>query len=162
MMNTRIIGLGNTILSDDGAGVYAARELMQLLDGVNNISVVESEVAGFALIELMEGFQRIILLDTISFDDLAPGTVLRLDPGDLRTSLRIRSVHEIDLPTALKLGRQLGLAMPEEILIFGIQAADPWTLGECLSEPVKCGMQQAIKQVLAIFSEEQAACTNSR
>lgn len=160
--HTRIIGLGNTILSDDGVGVYAARELERRCAGRPGVDVVESEVAGFDLIELMEGHARIILIDAISFDDLSPGSVVRIDPSDLRTSLRIRSVHEIDLPTALGLGRQLGLAMPEEIVIFGIQVEDPWTLGERLNERVERGMHQAIEQVMALLDVEEGPCTSSR
>ena len=48
-MKTRIIGLGNTILSDDGVGIYAARELRsRLADAglLNTVDVVETETAG--------------------------------------------------------------------------------------------------------------------
>jgi hydrogenase maturation protease len=145
----RVIGLGNTILSDDGVGVYAARELAVRLAGNPSVDIVESEVAGFALLELMEGFDRVLLIDAISFDGVPPGTVVRVEPGDLRTSLRIRSVHEIDLPTALALGRELGLQMPDEVQIFGIQAEDCWTLGERMSDAVRDGMDRAVAQVLA-------------
>ena len=151
---TRIIGLGNTILSDDGVGVYAARELARRLEGDPDVDVVESEVAGFALLELMEGFDRIILIDAVSFDGVEPGTVVRVEPGDLRTSLRIRSVHEIDLPTALTLGRELGLGMPETVLIFGIQAKDCWTLGERLCDAVRDGMDRAVEDVLVVVAGE--------
>ncbi len=148
----RVIGLGNTILSDDGVGVYAARELALRLADDPDVDVVESEVAGFALLELMAGFERIILIDAISFDGVEPGTVVRVDPADLRTSLRIRSVHEIDLPTALALGRELGLDMPGEVVIFAIQAKDCWTLGERMCDAVKDGMDRAVAQVLATLS----------
>ncbi len=116
--------------------------------------MVESEVAGFALLELMAGFERIILIDAVNFDGVEPGTVVRVDPAGLRTSLRIRSVHEIDLPTALTLGRELGLQMPAEVLIFGIQAKDCWTLGERLCDAVREGMCRAVVQVLAALSRE--------
>jgi hydrogenase maturation protease len=147
---TRIIGLGNSILSDDGAGIYAAREAARRLAaaGRNGVDIVESEVAGFALMELMAGWERILLVDSIQFDGLEPGTVLRLDAADLRTSLRLRSVHEIDLPTVLELGRRMGLAMPREVLIFGIQAQDALTLGEQLTPAAAAGVRRAVDQIL--------------
>jgi hydrogenase maturation protease len=157
LASTRVIGLGNTILSDDGVGVYAARLLAPLVCASGSIDVVESEVAGFALLELMHGFRRVALIDAICFDDVAPGTVVRLSADDLRTSLRIRSVHEIDLPTALALGRQLGFSMPEQVVIFGIQAADCWTLGEGLSLAVRQGMQRAVVELQAWLSGATAA-----
>jgi len=150
-MKTRIIGLGNTILTDDGVGVYAAREVRRVLDehdSAHSADVVESEVGGFDLMELMTGWDRVILLDSIQFDGVAPGTLLELDPKDLRTSLRIRSVHDIDLPTVLKLGRMMGLQMPAQVLIYAIQAEDAHTLGETMTPAVRQAMAKAVEVVL--------------
>jgi hydrogenase maturation protease len=157
MKNTRIIGLGNSILRDDGVGIHAAREIGRRLaaDGLDStVDIVETEVAGFALMELMNGWKRIILLDCIQFDDLEPGSVIRIDPADLRTSLRIRSVHEIDLPTVLELGRRLGFAMPEKLVIFGIQAEDSLSFGESLTDAAKNGMRKAVDLALQELKTE--------
>jgi hydrogenase maturation protease len=155
-MSVRVIGLGNSILSDDGVGIYAARELARRLkppDLPPDIDIVESEVAGFALLELMAGWRKIVLLDAIQFGGVEPGTVVRVDPKDLRTSLRIRSVHDIDLPTALELGRRMGFDMPTELAIFGIQVQDTLTFGECLTEPAERGMNEAVDLVLKELSD---------
>jgi len=151
MQRTRVIGLGNTILSDDGVGVYAAREVRRRLAEMGRAEtadVVETEVGGFALMELMTDWDRVILVDAIQFDNVSPGTLVQIDPQDLRTSLRIRSVHDVDLPTVLSLGRCLGLKMPEEILVYGIQAQDARTLGENLISPVRQGMRSAVDLML--------------
>lgn len=150
-MNTRVIGLGNSILTDDGVGIYAAREIARQLAQAGStagIDVVETEVAGFALMELMAGWDDVILIDSIQFDQLNPGTVVKIDPKDLHTSLRLRSVHDIDLPTALELGRMMGLKMPGRVTIFGIQAQDALTLGECLTDAAARGMREAVDLVL--------------
>jgi hydrogenase maturation protease len=161
MATTRIIGLGNSLLTDDGVGIYAAREIARFLaetESTNAVDIVESEVGGFALMELMVGWNRVILLDSIQFDRLAPGTVVRLDPDNLCTSLRIRSVHDIDLPTALELGRKLGLTMPSQLTIYGIQAQDALTFGEKLTEAVDKGMAQAISLVLKELAADCECC----
>jgi hydrogenase maturation protease len=116
--------------------------------GIADVDIVESEVAGFALMELMAGWEKIILLDSIQFEGLEPGTVIRIEPEDLHTSLRIRSVHDIDLPTALELGRRMGLDMPARLTIFGIQAQDALTLGESLTEAAQRGLKEAVELVL--------------
>jgi hydrogenase maturation protease len=153
-MDTRIIGLGNTILSDDGAGIYAVREIKRRLrdTGLSDAAdIVEIEVAGFALLELLAGWKRIILVDSIQFDNLKPGTVIQIDPQELRTSLRLRSVHDVDLPTILALGRKIGLKMPEEVIVVGIQAEDALTLGERLTPAAERGVSDAVARVLALF-----------
>ncbi len=150
-MRTRIIGLGNTILTDDGVGVYAARELRRRLTetpGAAPADIVETEVAGFSLIELIAGWDRVILIDSIRFDGVEPGTVLRIQPDDLHTSLRLRSIHEIDLPTGLLLGRRMGLDMPHEVIIFCVQAQDACTLGESLTPDGNAGMMKVVSLVL--------------
>jgi hydrogenase maturation protease len=154
-MNTRIIGLGNSILTDDGVGIYAARELSRRLAEAGlhtGVDILESEVAGFALMELIAGWKQVILIDSIQFDGLKPGTVVRIEPDDLHTSLRIRSVHDINLPTVLELGRRLGLEMPSNLIIFGIQAEDPFTLGESLTDAAERGMNEAVDLVLKVLA----------
>jgi hydrogenase maturation protease len=155
-MSTRIIGLGNSILTDDGVGIYAAREVNRRLSkdhaGVN-VDIVETEVGGFTLMELMAGWKKVILLDAIQFEGLQPGTVVRIDPDDLHTSLRIRSVHDIDLPTALELGRRMGFDMPSRLTVFGIQAQDLLTFGELLTESATRGMNKAVDLVLKEISD---------
>jgi hydrogenase maturation protease len=150
IVKTRIIGLGNSILTDDGVGIYAVRELGRRLTetGIADVDIVESEVAGFTLMELMTGWERIILLDSIQFEGLEPGAVVRIEPEDLHTSLRIRSVHDIDLPTALELGRRMGFDMPVKLTIFGIQAQDMLTFGESLTEAAERGLKKAVDIVL--------------
>jgi hydrogenase maturation protease len=163
-MSTRIIGLGNSILTDDGVGIYAAREvgrrLFQDHEGVN-VDIVETEVGGFTLMELMAGWKKVILLDAIQFEGLQPGTVVRIDPGDLHTSLRIRSVHDIDLPTALELGRRMGFDMPMKLTVFGIQAQDMLTFGEFLTEPATRGMNEAVDLVLKEIQDSKFEIRNS-
>ena len=162
-MNTRIIGLGNSILTDDGVGIYAVRELRRCLEEAHldtDIDIVETEVGGFSLMELMTGWKRIILVDSIQFDGLEPGTVVRIRPDDLHTSLRLRSVHDIDLPTVLELGRRLGLSMPGEVSVFGIQAEDALTLGESLTDAAERGLKEAVNLILTEIRDSRFEIRN--
>jgi hydrogenase maturation protease len=150
-MSTRIIGLGNSILTDDGVGIHAVREVRRCLEEAcpgADVDIVETEVGGFFLMELMAGWNRIILVDSIQFDGLEPGTVVRINPCDLHTSLRLRSVHEIDLPTVLELGCRLGLPMPENVSVIGIQAKDALTFGESLTDAAERGLKEAVSIIL--------------
>ena len=162
-MNTRIIGLGNSILKDDGVGIYAARELRRCLNEScldAHVDIVETEVGGFSLMELMTGWKRVILVDSIQFEGLEPGTVVRIQPGDLHTSLRLRSVHDIDLPTVLELGRRLGLSMPGEVAVFGIQAEDALTFGESLTDAAERGLKEAVNLILTEIRDSRFEIQN--
>lgn len=161
-MNTRIIGLGNSILTDDGVGIHAVRELRRTLNASSSagVDIVETEVGGFSLMELITGWERIVLVDCIQFDGLEPGTVVQINPNDLHTSLRLRSVHDIDLPTVLELGRRLGLPMPNEISVIGIQAEDALTFGESLTKAAEQGLKEAVRLILRMIPGSQSAIPN--
>ncbi len=152
-MRTRVIGLGNTILRDDGIGIYVARAVAARLaesPAAHEVDVVESETAGFDLVELLEGWDRIVVVDAVTLDGHAPGDIVRMDPSTLRPSVRLSSVHEIDLPTAVALGRQLGRPMPSEIVIIGVQAEDLYTLGEDMTPVVASALPRVVDMVLDI------------
>ena len=143
-MKTVVIGLGNTVLSDDGAGVFAARLLHGRFHG--DVEIIEAETAGFELMEMLRDFDRAVIIDAIQLDGERPGTVFRLKADDLRTTPRLASCHDIDLVTALAMGRRFGLHMPDDVTIFAIQAEDMLTLSE--------GCLEAVDSVLGPVADE--------
>ena len=69
---TLILGLGNAILCDDGVGIKAARYIAEL--GPNpDVVVKEAELAGFALIDLLEGFDRAVVIDAVKLRERQAG-----------------------------------------------------------------------------------------
>lgn len=148
-MILRVVGLGNPILRDDGVGLQVAQRVAARLDGVRpGVEVVESEVGGFALLELLAGCDAAVLIDAIQREGLRPGEVLRLQPDQIQASARLISVHEIDLPSVLELGRELGVALPEQVVIVAIQAQDLRTFGESLTPAVAAAVPRAADLVL--------------
>jgi hydrogenase maturation protease len=144
-VKTVIIGLGNTILSDDGAGIYIVRMLGGDLSGTD-VAVIETESAGMNLMEMMAGYERAILVDVIQLDGEEPGTVFRLKPDDLKITPRLSSCHDIDIVTAVQLGKRLGMDMPDDVVILAVQADDVLTLHE--------GCTPRVEEVLPRVAEE--------
>jgi hydrogenase maturation protease len=145
-MKTLVLGLGNTILRDDGVGIYVARALSGRLSG--SVDVREAELAGFDLIEILRGYDRAVIIDALQLDGEEPGTVFRMRPDDMRITARLASVHDIDLVTALALGNRLHFKMPTDVVVFGVQAADARTLGE--------GCTDVVERVIKPLGEEIA------
>ena len=134
-MKTIVLGLGNTVLRDDGIGIFVARELRKILPPL--VAVVEAELAGFDLLGLLEGYDRAVIIDAIQLNDVEPGTVFRILPDDIKTTPRLASFHDIDLVTAIALGKRMGLTMPFETVIYAVQALDTVTLEEGCTEQVE-------------------------
>jgi hydrogenase maturation protease len=120
---TLVLGLGNPILSDDGVGLGVARELEKRLEP-QEATVIEASLGGLNLLDLLVGYERVIIIDAIKTEGGRPGQVHRLDPSLLRTTRYSSSVHDVDLVTALELGKKLKMAVPSKIDIFAIEVAD--------------------------------------
>ncbi len=146
-MKTLVLGLGNTILRDDGIGIYAVRALSDRLDG--SVDCRESECAGLNLVEMLSGYERAIIVDSIELEGVAPGTVFRLEPDDLLITARLASLHDIDIVTALRLGRCLGFSMPQEVVIFAVQVEDARTLAEGCTDSVSMVLPALVEEIVA-------------
>ena len=79
-----------------------------------------------------------------------PGTIHHLATGDMPTQ-RSASSHDMTLPTALALGRQAGLRLPEDeaISLVGIEAEDILNFGETCTPAVAAAVPRAVADVLA-------------
>jgi hydrogenase maturation protease len=152
-MRTLVIGLGNPILTDDGVGVKVALAVKDALalNGSSDVTVVEASVGGLGLMEMMVGYERVILIDAIQTRDGQPGTIHRLTLDDIASALPTQhsaSAHDMNLPTALEMGRRLGLALPERINIFAIEAEDVVTFNETCTPAVAAAIPIVTKLVL--------------
>jgi len=153
--STLVLGMGNPILSDDGVGLLVADRLREspLPDSVE---VVQSEVGGLRLLELVRGFTRVIIIDALrspAESGRHPGEVYRYEAKDFKGGHRYGSAHSIGLDTALEIGHKLGYDMPAEVTVFAIEAEDVETFGEELSPPVAA----AAERVFALVREEVGA-----
>lgn len=146
MARTVVLGVGNTILTDDGIGIHVARRAQALLVGTD-VEVRETERGGLDVIELVTGFQRLVLVDAYLLPGEAPGTVVRRRLEDFGDTLHMFGAHGVDLPTALRLGAVLGEEMPGEVHIVGIVPENPYALGETMTPAVEAALEPAARLV---------------
>lgn len=144
-----ILGLGNAILCDDGVGIKVARHIAEN-HASTDVVVKEAEVAGFALLDLLEGFDRAVVVDAVRLPDAAPGEIAVFDLDALTPSLHLVSGHQIDLPTALEMGRQLGRSMPASVHVVGVQVEDDRTFDERCTPAVEATISAAADVALRI------------
>ena len=126
---TLILGMGNSLLSDDRVGLCVAAELGNKLNQPD-ITVMETSVAGLSLLDLLVGYDRAIIIDAIQTVDGQPGQIYRLGPEAFDTTRRTVSPHDVNFTTAIEFGKKLGLPLPQEIVIFAIEASDVSTFSE--------------------------------
>jgi hydrogenase maturation protease len=159
-MKTLVVGLGNPILTDDGVGVKVAYEVEKTImaasrnanDG-DDIDVIEASAGGIRLMELMIGYDRLILIDAFSVaKGRQPGKIHRLTFDDLRDispTQHSASAHDTTFVTALEMGRTIGLKLPTMISIYGIEVENIYEFGDEPTQAVAAAIPEATAAVLA-------------
>jgi hydrogenase maturation protease len=117
-LNTLILGIGNLLLCDEGAGVHVARALSQrqLPPGV---SVVEAGTAFLDVLPEIEKADRILLVDAME-GGAAPGSVYRVPFDQCRHPDMLASLHGFDMSRVLFMA---GNDRAPEVTVFGIEPA---------------------------------------
>lgn len=152
-MRTLVMGLGNPILTDDGVGVRIAQAVRQALPHDTPIVVGEASVGGLGLMELLMGYDRVILIDAMLQAQAEPGRVRRLNLDDLRSispTQHSASAHDTSLVTALDMARRMALPVPEQVVIYAVEVQNIIDFGE---EPTPA-VARAIPQVAALVLAE--------
>ncbi len=127
-----VIGLGNRLRGDDGAGPRVA-ELVAERAPELDVIVCEREPSDLLL--RWDGARVAVIVDAVAGP--TPGTVHRLELDHEELAERpgpTASTHALDLSEVVELGRELG-RMPKRLVVFGIEA-ESFATGGGLSPPV--------------------------
>ncbi|MBN1873081.1 MAG: hydrogenase maturation protease [Anaerolineae bacterium] len=115
------------------------------------ISVTEASVGGLRLMEMMDGYDRVILIDALYNPEFPPGMVRRMTLDDLRAlgpTQHSVSAHDTSLITALETGRQMGLALPDNVVIYAIGVENILDFGEIMTPAVAHAVPNVVAAVL--------------
>jgi hydrogenase maturation protease len=156
---TIVIGLGNPILTDDGVGVKVAYEVQAKLgmDHPKNLTITEASVGGVRLMELMEGYDRAIIIDAIQTKNgYQTGSIFKMNLDDLREispTKHSASAHDTSLVTALDAGKEIGMKLPEDITIFAVEVENILDFSELPTPAVAKAIPEVTEMVLDLLSQ---------
>ncbi len=144
--DTVVIGVGNTILSDEGVGVHAARLLQSDPRVPANVRVLDGGTIGIELIPYALGASRVLLLDAMNSGN-TPGTLARMNGKELLATKGGWSAHQLgvaDLIAALA----LVATHPQDIVVLGVQPSNTdW--GTRLSTDVEAALAPLVDAALS-------------
>ncbi|MHC4183044.1 MAG: hydrogenase maturation protease [Planctomycetota bacterium] len=144
---TLILGLGNSILSDDRIGLDVARLIHKELKLVD-CDLVESQLVGTNILDFICGYKRLIVIDAIKTENGKDGDVYQLSLDDMPKQKRSDSPHNVGLYWTIKMGEKLGMEIPEEIRIYAIEVNDPFNFGEELTDTMKKLLPKIVDRIL--------------
>lgn len=115
-----IIGLGNYLMGDEGAGIHATQAL-RAMDWPDDVEIIDAGVPSLALIHMIEGRAMAVLIDCADFGG-APGDIRAFSFDDIKHPAPDRqiSLHAVDIVAAFHIAIQTGMSLPP-IWFVGIQ-----------------------------------------
>lgn len=163
------MGMGNPILSDDAVGVRLARDIGEKLAGTPGLSIMEEcSVGGLNIIEVVEGYDSLIILDSIQTTGGTPGDWHRFTAEALRDTMNLNNIHDVNFATALELGRRMGMKLPTEkdIHIFAVEVLDLMTFSEVMTPPLENAFPEfsgaILREIEGILKDQGQAAINPR
>ena len=148
-MSTLILGIGNPILSDDAAGIRIAEKLKEENP---ELEITVTSEAGINLLDLVDGYDRLIIIDSIMTEKGTPGEVYQLKLKDLEPVMEYHSSHGIGIATAFELGQKLGFKMPQYVSIYAVEIKDNTTFREQCTGEIEKSIPEIARQ---IFEKEK-------
>ena len=101
-----------------------------------------------ALLELLAGFDKLIIIDSIKTEQGKPGELYKLELEDLKPPMYFSSSHGIDIATAVELGQRVGYKMPKYISLYAVEIKDNSTFGEECTKEIEGRIPFIIKQII--------------
>lgn len=134
--DTLILGLGSTILTDAGIGLDLTNdlqnsELFYLADFETAL------ISSLEVLEIIDGYNTLIIIDGIKTGNDRVGNVNIYSLDNLQTTIHLSNIHDFEFNQIIELGSMLGLKMPENIYIIGVEIKDHITFSEELSHEIK-------------------------
>lgn len=123
MYSIAVVGIGNSLLRDDGVGIHALERFAR--DNTDDsVACIDAGTVGLALMDRLAGLDGLIAIDAMRLRK-PPGTITVLEDADMDDHLRCHhgSVHELglsDLMDALRLSD----ALPGKRALIGIEPAE--------------------------------------
>lgn len=147
-----VIGLGSPIMSDDAIGLIVSERVGSMhLEGVET---QQEAVGGLDIIPILWGYRHAVIVDAIKTGQYEPGQIILFDPEDFAPTVTNASAHDINLATAMRIGRDMEPEqMPESVRFVAIEVEDIQTVHEGMTPHVEAAVDDAVEAVVRIISE---------
>jgi hydrogenase maturation protease len=115
-----VLGIGNTIMSDDGVGVKVVEQLQSGFSFPDNVEILDGGTLGLDLLPKLDGISHLIIVDAVETGE-KPGTCVRLAGEELPILLERKiSPHQMGLKDLLAVASFQGNS-PSDMVLVGIQ-----------------------------------------
>lgn len=121
MANVLVLGIGNPLLADEGAGVHAAMLLVERTAGRDDVRILDAGTLSFSLLPALHDADGLIAIDTAR-DGGRPGDLRVCEGEEFDRFVRRggRCAHAGGLADLLERARGLG-QLPAQRVLIGVE-----------------------------------------
>jgi hydrogenase maturation protease len=147
---TLILGIGNTLLSDEGAGIHALNLLQSEYADIPNTTFLDGGTLSFTLASWIEDCDSLIVFDAAELQ-MPAGSVKTFAGADMDSFLGAakRSAHEVGLMDLMDIARITG-HLPANRALIGIQP-DYMDWGMQPTAAVQNALPAAVEQAVMLL-----------
>jgi hydrogenase maturation protease len=154
-----VLGLGNTIMTDDGFGVRVLEALLSRCRFHGEITLLDGGTLGLDLLPCLEEVDRLLIIDVLEMHSL-PGTVFRREGGEVPRAFASKlSVHQVGIQELLAVSELLG-HLPQDVVVWGVQP-ECIEMGTELTATVAAALEPVVTGVLEELRKWGVVCDPS-
>ncbi len=146
MVKITFIGVGNTLVGDDGAGIFMLRELERRLANTRGVKFLEIPGDLYAVWDILPDTETILFLDAVAGEK----------PGIIKTGITMSralspSFHQADLCSVVDSLKAVYEGVFPQWTLWGVTVDFPRTLGEGLTQEVARAVEEAVFRLVALL-----------
>lgn len=152
-----ILGIGNVLMGDDGAGIHLIRAIeRRAAELPGDTSCLDGGTLGLELLDDIEGARALLVLDAVDTGAEA-GTIVQLRDDQIAAVFGTRlSPHQVGVADLLASARLLGV-LPPAVSLIGLQSCETGFSLE-LSGRVQANIETATSAAIAEAWALHGAC----
>ena len=147
-----VIGFGSDALSDDGLPLKIVKDLEEFFPA-ENISFQTSAVGGIELVEILDGFETAVFIDTVRTSKGTPGELHIQEYPGFMESFHLSSQHDLTFGETLRLGSVLGYQHPRRMILIAVEICENRLLQESFSEIIREKYPRILSEVKRVIME---------
>ena len=141
-----VLGLGNVVCQDDGAGIAAIHKLIREYELPEGVLALDGGTLGLSLLPLVDSAEQVIMVDAIRAEG-APGTLVRIEGDEVAPAVYERlSPHQIGVADLLA-GASLLDRYPDRVVLIGV-VPESVDLGLGRTPAVEASIPELVERVV--------------
>ena len=149
--NILVLGIGNILLNDEGAGIHVVKRLEE--EGFKGADLMDGGTGGFHLLGFIQSYKYVIIIDA-SLDQFPAGHVRVLHPKYAKDFPSQLSAHEIGLKDLLDAAFLLGNLPDIHLVAVSVKDFQEMGMDLLLKSSRQCLLAtEKVKELVKLLSD---------